>query len=510
MSRKLRSIRKASARITGLHGLLSGKVEETEEDGDDVRMGAIRRRLAAIARARENVEQHEASKPPTSHKLWWRKERQPEEDFNFIIKKSSEEIEDEKRRKERVKEIDRLISESQLRLSELACEKDMLQRRPNPLWNYTTVDSSPGEATLVSAKRRFNFPPQDLVDEYLDMVFSSGRIIRLNHTDLWRGNGGMDEEDDDDELELSSDADPNGRKRKNGNNGSSGSWLLRNGLGEKIGEAAEIAAYKAVCAAVMGALARSLSALHGVNVMQYSDIRLFMEQAPNLPPLAAGIIPGSGKNENYAQGALEQVLRRGTNKRRKRYRPTNDDFIQHDAVVETLLSLCQISAPLLKLFPLAWQRAMIGNVVTLITSLIADFFEGVEFSILGHRLTFSFTPISEADMLRNLGNKIGEGFNRHRARPEEFEAAVKATADGLADELKFLDRWHERALGSGILRTQIANLIARLVLTLVDDVLSGAKMDLWAAHAGGPRLVAGLEYRTTPNYMDKEDDSSDS
>jgi len=33
-------------------------------------------------------------------------------------------------------------------------------------------------------------------------------------------------------------------------------------------------------------------------------------------------------------------------------------------------------------------------------------------------------------------------------------------------------------------------------------VLSGAQMDLWAAQAGGPRMVAGLEFRTTSNYMD--------
>jgi hypothetical protein len=50
---------------------------------------------------------------------------------------------------------------------------------------------------------------------------------------------------------------------------------------------------------------------------------------------------------------------------------------------------------------------------------------------------------------------------------------------------------------------QIATLIARLVLTLIDDVLGGARMDMWAAHAGGPRLVAGLEYRTTPQYMEE-------
>jgi hypothetical protein len=92
---------------------------------------------------------------------------------------------------------------------------------------------------------------------------------------------------------------------------------------------------------------------------------------------------------------------------------------------------------------------------------------------------------------------VGDGFNRQKAKPEEFEAAVRATAEDMSENLKFLDRWHERALGSGMLRMQIATLIARLVLTLIDDVLGGARMDLWAAHAGGPRVVAGLEYRTT-------------
>lgn len=69
---------------------------------------------------------------------------------------------------------------------------------------------------------------------------------------------------------------------------------------------------------------------------------------------------------------------------------------------------------------------------------------------------------------------------------------MQATADDVSENLKFLDRWHERALGSGMLRAQIANLIARLVLTLVGDVLSGAQMDLWAAQAGGPRM--GSQY----------------
>jgi len=256
----------------------------------------------------------------------------------------------------------------------------------------------------------------------------------------------------------------------------------------------------------MGALARSISAIHGINVMTHSDVRLFMEQAPDLPPLAAGIIPGSGKT-NYAQEALQDAMRRGARKAKngRRYnRSEGSSFIQRDAVVETLLSHCQISAPLLQLFPLAWQRAMLGNIITLITAVMSDFCSGLEFQILGHRLSFAFTPITEEDMIRHIG-MAGEGFNRRRATSAQFEAAVRATAEDLSENLRFLDRWHERALGSGMLRTQIANLIARLVLTLADDVLSGARMDLWAAHAGGPRLVAGLEYRTTTNYMDGEE-----
>lgn len=531
VSRRLRTVRKATARLTGLHGVISGKSKVdanatvVSEDG----VGAmIRRRISAIDRARENVARDELRRrrQRQERRGFWGRQRQDPEDvpagkFNIVVRKSKKEVLDDRQRKERVKEIDRLITESQQRLQQLACEKDVLQRRHNPLWNYTTkeklsqpysmgVESSTNKTanttTTVSATRKFSFPPPDLVEEYLEMLFSSGRLIKLNHTDLWKNNGAIDDEDDDDELSSPSDFDSSGRRRRNGNGGS-GNWLLRHGLGEKIGEAVEKAAYKSVCAGVMSFLARLLSSLHGVNVMHYSDIRLYVEQAPDLPPLAAGIIPGSGRYANYAQGAIEKAMRKGTKRRKKRgskmYRSPYEAFIQRDAVVETLLSQTQIAAPLLKMFPIAWQRALLANCIVMITAIFADFFEGLEFQILGHKLSFAFSPISEADIMRNLGN-VGEGFNRNRARPEQFEAAVQATAESLADELKFLDRWHERALGGGVLRTQVANLIARLVLTLTDDVLRGARMDLWAAHAGGPRLLAGLEYRTTPNYMDGE------
>ena len=342
----------------------------------------------------------------------------------------------------------------------------------------------------------------------MDFLISSHRLIKLNHTDLWQADANLDDDDDPDDF-LDDDGEAGGKKqRNNGNNG--GSWLLRQSigskqtLGEKIGEAAEQAAYKSIAKAIMEVLAKSISALHGVNIMTHTDIRLSVEATPDLPPVSKhGLIPG-GRNPNYARDALQGAMRRGARKNGDSWQNygdfSYDDFVQRDAVVETLLSHCQISAPLLTLFPLAWQRAMLGNIITLVTAVVADFCEGVEFEILGHKLAFSFKPITEKDMIDHL-YVTGSNFNRQNLRSEQFEAAVQATANDVSENLKFLDRWHERALGSGMLRSQIANLIARLVLTIVGEILGAAKMDLWAAQASGPRMVAGLEFRTTSTYM---------
>ena len=438
---------------------------------------------------------------------------------------------EEKRRTERVQQIDRLMSEGQVQLLQLATEKDVLQRRPNPLWNYTTETVEPtikegeeeeGVDVGIKASRKFNFPPEELVDEYLDMIFSTRRITKMNHTFLWKDSEMNDDDDEehigDDLLTPSADAhklykdnkDNDSRQKKKEKtrrkNGGGGSWFLRQSLGsgpslgEKLGETVETAAYKAVSGAVMGFLARLLSSLHGINVLKHSDIRLVLEQAPYLPPVGKGVIPGG--SDRYAQEAIRSVIRTKARKAKKKFkqRPSEDSFVQRDAVTEMLLSHCQISAPLLKLFPLAWQRALLGNILTLVTAVMSDFFEGLQVQILGHQLSCSFKPITEDDMINQFG-LAGGGFNHRRARPEEFEAAVRATAEDLSEELKFLDRWHERALGSGVLRSQIANLIARIVLTLADEVLSGARIDMWAAQAGGPRMVAGLEYRTKQNSM---------
>jgi hypothetical protein len=51
--------------------------------------------------------------------------------------------------------------------------------------------------------------------------------------------------------------------------------------------------------------------------------------------------------------------------------------------------------------------------------------------------------------------------------------------------LGFLDRWrHQHALGDDLF----------FVLTLVDEVLHSARMDLWSTQVRGLRIVAGLEY----------------
>jgi hypothetical protein len=484
----------------------------------------VRRRIAAIDKAREGVERVAKTKDPKRKGGSQKRDDQlldiddrktsPEVSMPTMatgmtipsIRKSSEELREEQLREERVQAIDKEMGEAQRRLLELACEKDVLQRRPNPLWNYTTEKAAKKRHNHTSTTRTFNFPPEDLVDEYLDFLFSTGRLMKMNHTDLW---GEIEEDEEEslgDDLGSSMSDDEGFNRKRNRNNGKGGgSWLLRqslgssSSLGEKIGEATEQAAYKSIAKAVMQVLARSISALHGVNIMAHTDIRLSVEATPDLPPmLKQGIIPG-GKNSNYAREALQGAMRRAA-KRSRANRYPSGETVQHDAIVETLLSHCQISAPLLQLFPLAWQRAMLSNIILLVTAVMSDFCEGIQFEILGHRLSFAFKPITESDMMNHISIAAGSYYSsqQQRWKTEQFESAVQATAQDVSETLKFLDRWHERLLGSGVLRSQIANLIARLVLTLVGDILSGAQMDLWAAHAGGPRMVAGLEFRTTP------------
>lgn len=555
LSRQLRSVRKAAAKTTGLHGVLSGKAvtkkvptsEHGAESLDEEDLGVIRRRIAAIDRARAGVERRAAMEEAASdgrRKGPFQRFRRRERDNDLTFRgetellRSAKEMEarkeqilaeqlEENKRKERVLEIDRAITEGQKRIMELQSEKDTMQRRPNPLYNYSTVEEIREELVETHYVRKFCFPNEELVNEYVDELFEHGRLVKMNHTYIWKCGAG-DEDDEDESIgddlftpsagarklyEVPTDYERPGRRKSRASelrrgNGGGGSWLLRqtlgqgSSLGEKIGEAVETAAYKSICSAVMASLAKSISAIHGINIMAHSDIRIFVESSPDLPPLARGGIP----DKDYAQKAIVGAMREGSRKRKKKAfirsasSLSEEAFIQRDAVVETLISHCQISAPLLKLFPLAWQRALLGNIITLIAAVVSDFCDGIQLQILGHQLSFSFKPITESDMIRHIG-MAGNGFNHRRAQPDQFEAAVRATAEDVSAGLSFLDKWHERALGSGMLRAQVANLIARIVLTLADEVLSGARMDLWSAQAGGPRMVAGLEYRTTPEQQ---------
>jgi hypothetical protein len=239
----------------------------------------------------------------------------------------------------------------------------------------------------------------------------------------------------------------------------------------------------------MEILAKALSGLHGVTVMDHSDIRITTEETPELPPIV-GLVPGSKSHRDYAVNAFSNAVRSGSRRPQSR---RDNEFIQKAAIVESLTSQCQLAAPIMNLFPLTWQRAIISNIISLVTAVIADFCEGIEFQILGHKLSMSFTPITQEEMLQRL---YAHGTDQRRRDTEGFEEAVRATAITLSENLKLLDRWHQRALGSGVLVMQIATLIARLVLFLVDDILHASRMDLWSAHTSGPRLLAGFEYRS--------------
>ena len=487
VSSKLRPVRKAVARMTGWHGALSGKPHEFDKTAQRHRQQQFHRMRSRLNATKEtNVLEKAANEAKQTRRSFWgsrRKTQSTSSSSDSALTKAEQERVEEEIRRQQVEAIDRRIQEAQQLLGQLACEKDVLQRRHNPFWNYTTSSKT--------MTREFVFPPDDLVDEYLEMLFASGRLVKLNHTDLWRNNF----EDDDDEDELS---EPSDSKRPQ--SGEAGSWFLRNGLGEKIGASTETAAYKAVGKGIMGGLARALAGLHGINVMGYSDIRLNTEQTPALPP-SAGLIAGGG-SRNYAQHAIQDAIRRGSRKR-----PRSSDFLQKAAVVETLTSQAQIAMPLLRMFPMSWQRALLGNILVLVTAAMSDFCEGIELQLLGHKLCLSFTPITEEDMMRNMVRDSVQ--KRPTVNTEQFEAAVLATANDIAKSLNFLDRWHHKALGAGNLKLQIATLISRLVLTLVNDVLNASQMNLWTEQAGGPTLLPGFEFRTSPNYLREEETAID-
>jgi len=161
-----------------------------------------------------------------------------------------------------------------------------------------------------------------------------------------------------------------------------------------------------------------------------------------------------------------------------------------------LLRSSQVSAPLLKLFPIKFQRALLGNIISIVTSIISDAVGNTRVRILGHQLTLNFSPVSEQDAIQYLSKQLQQQqLPQSKKKREDFEVAIKAITDKLGHELKFLDKVHHRLLGSGLLRVQVASLLARIILNLVDDLVGGFKIDFWT-NGGGPRVLAGLEIRS--------------
>jgi hypothetical protein len=201
LSRALRPVRKAVARATGLHGFISRKqytlldpeciiIETTptvisidEELGiHDVK--AIEAELLARKFASQKMRRQEARKRKNnprgnSGRRWGFRRRQqilspnqnhlPSADIIVVpIIDASPDAPDQSRLK-RVEEIDRLLHRGSERLLELQCERDDLLCAPNPLFNYTKKAYDPSINTtfgVVRTTRQFNFPPQELVDEY--------------------------------------------------------------------------------------------------------------------------------------------------------------------------------------------------------------------------------------------------------------------------------------------------------------------------------------------------------
>lgn len=182
LSRRLRSTRKLFSSLTGFHGLLSGKSYYESINLDS--SGTFGSRKMESSPDHNTI----TVKNPTSR--FDSENSEPSNDATNEAKlRELFELEEEKRL-ERVKTIDRLIAEGQERLQHLICEKDVLQRRPNPLYQYSSQsaqasDSNEGQAKVSGSSidqttsRQFEFPPNDLVDEYLEMIFWSRRLIKV-------------------------------------------------------------------------------------------------------------------------------------------------------------------------------------------------------------------------------------------------------------------------------------------------------------------------------------------
>ena len=201
----MRPVRKAAAKATGLHGLVSGKqytkghllldlgssisgmnstvISIDEElgihDVNALEAEILARRFAS--RKMRQCVQDARRRGHNHHRRRWgfrRSQQLPNPHDNavsdYVVLPELDTSPDalEQRRLKRVEEIDRLLRRGSERLLELQCERDDLLCAPNPLFNYTKKYDPSTNHTFgdVRTTREFNFPPPELVDEYSEFL----------------------------------------------------------------------------------------------------------------------------------------------------------------------------------------------------------------------------------------------------------------------------------------------------------------------------------------------------
>mmetsp|Transcript_19942 Transcript_19942/g.41671 ORF Transcript_19942/g.41671 Transcript_19942/m.41671 type:complete len:692 (-) Transcript_19942:25-2100(-) len=495
---RIRTMRKTFAKYTGVHGFFSMKYSDTppaKNPDDEAAAELLRKRLELIQVARERSlrlditdiearEQLQRAKKESAERT--APELDPPPSSTPISPPSTSSplppSVQAKLAKEQLENITLTMQYHSRQLRKLAIEKDELQNSPNPL-------------------RNASFVTDELIDEYIESLCHDNRLTLLNHTEIWSD----DEDEVDDEDGIGDDIFKPAKPKENIHvTNSGGSWILRQTLGrdrsigEKLGETIETVVYRVVAKSVMKGICSAVGALHGISLMNTGDIRVYAVPSPNVK-LPGGSSPNDAAM--YAQQLMRAAIEKSSSGKRRAAQASNPHFIQKQAITEELLSHCQVSAPLLKLFPIKFQRALLGNIITIVTSVVSDAVGNTRVRILGHQLTLNFSPVSEQDALQYLRKQMQQQQSpQSKKKREDLEEAVKTIAEKLAHELKFLDKVHHRLLGSGLLRVQVATLLARIILTLVDDLVGGFKIDFWV-NGGGPRILAGLEIRSDDNLI---------
>jgi hypothetical protein len=90
VSRKLHSLRKKTAQLTGMHGFLSGKGHESTTPQESPQDTLLRLRIAAMERARANLDRLAAAKAATVKRAPFWKRSQKEDGSNPEVVKEEE------------------------------------------------------------------------------------------------------------------------------------------------------------------------------------------------------------------------------------------------------------------------------------------------------------------------------------------------------------------------------------------------------------------------------------